>query len=803
MKDRFLNHLNQKTIQYAMTRKIILLLIFINSFWLAAWQTSPPRIIRVGAYENAPKIYKNEQGDIVGFWPALINEIARQENWKIIWVYDTWENNIERLNNNEIDIMPDVGITEERSRQFVFSEEIVFISWARLYVREGENVETILDLDGKRIAGLNGSLNFDGPEGIKALTERFGVHSTFVGMQDYIEVFQALQNQDVEVGIVNKDFGDYNERKYNLERTPIIIQPTQMHFAFPQNGQFTPYLLERIDEQLQQFKSDQKSVYYQAMDQYLGGSPAAETVEVIPPWVTNFLLISGGLLIFLLAVSITARNQVNRKTAELSVSEARYRMLFENSPDHIFRLDQAGKILDYHSAQDFSFSNYIEKIDSKNLSELLPTHLSEEFNAIIDTIFADGKEQIYEFQLDFDGVMHDFESRFFVSDNREIIAFVRDITERKKAEIELRESEKRYQTLARVSPVGIFRTNAEGYTTYVNETWSKISGLPAREAMGNGWLKAVHPDDRELLEQDWQSVNQNQGVSIADYRFVHPDGSLVWVIGQAVPELDANNHLVGYIGTVTDITERKKIEDLKAAVIRAESADKLKSAFLATMSHELRTPLNSIIGFTGILLQKLVGPLSEEQEKQLRMVQGSAHHLLALINDVLDISKIEAGQLTIAKDRFDMGVIIQKTVEKLIPLSDKKGLKLTAHVPDHAVVLETDQRRTEQIIINLINNAIKFTDEGGIKITSSVEDGFVKTSVSDTGIGIEADKLGNLFTPFKQIDTGLSRQYEGTGLGLSICKRLVNLMGGEIWVESQSGKGSTFTFTLPLTRSGE
>jgi len=195
--------------------------------------------------------------------------------------------------------------------------------------------------------------------------------------------------------------------------------------------------------------------------------------------------------------------------------------------------------------------------------------------------------------------------------------------------------------------------------------------------------------------------------------------------------------------------------------------------------------------------------LSEEQEKQLRMVQGSAHHLLALINDVLDISKIEAGQLTIAKDRFDMGVIIQKTVEKLIPLSDKKGLKLTAHVPDHAVVLETDQRRTEQIIINLINNAIKFTDEGGIKITSSVEDGFVKTSVSDTGIGIEADKLGNLFTPFKQIDTGLSRQYEGTGLGLSICKRLVNLMGGEIWVESQSGKGSTFTFTLPLTRSGE
>ena len=241
-------------------------------------------------------------------------------------------------------------------------------------------------------------------------------------------------------------------------------------------------------------------------------------------------------------------------------------------------------------------------------------------------------------------------------------------------------------------------------------------------------------------------------------------------------------------------------EDLKEAVKKAESADRLKSAFLATMSHELRTPLNSIIGFTGILLQKLVGPLSDEQEKQLKMVQGSARHLLELINDVLDISKIEADQIVLMKEDFDLCASIQSSVEKVKHPADKKGLTLVTDLQPVSVPISSDRRRVEQILINLLNNAVKFTESGSVTVQSRVTDGRVKVSITDTGIGIREQDLQTLFKPFRQVDTGITRQYEGTGLGLSICKRLVDLLGGTISVTSDPGKGSTFAFDLPLSK---
>ncbi len=372
--------------------------------------------------------------------------------------------------------------------------------------------------------------------------------------------------------------------------------------------------------------------------------------------------------------------------------------------------------------------------------------------------------------------------------------------ERERAEEELRKSEERYGTLARISPVGIFQTDANGNTTYVNPTWCQISGLSVEEALGDGWLKAVHPEDKQNLSDHWQEATRLHTTSLADYRFVHPDGSIVCVIGQAVPEMNSDNEIVGYVGTITDITERKRVEDLQSAVIKAESADRLKSAFLATMSHELRTPLNSIIGFTGILLQKLVGPLSDEQEKQLTMVQGSACHLLELINDVLDISKIEADQIELSTEIFDMGAAIQNSVEKIMPLAEKKDLILTSTITPSVVNLTSDRRRVEQILLNLLNNAVKFTEHGQVHLECQIENNWLVTRVSDTGIGIKPEDLRALFKPFKQIDSGITRQYEGTGLGLSICKRLVELLGGKIWVESEWGKGSTFAFTLPLQR---
>ncbi|OPY31667.1 MAG: hybrid sensory histidine kinase BarA [Methanomassiliicoccales archaeon PtaU1.Bin124] len=241
-----------------------------------------------------------------------------------------------------------------------------------------------------------------------------------------------------------------------------------------------------------------------------------------------------------------------------------------------------------------------------------------------------------------------------------------------------------------------------------------------------------------------------------------------------------------------------RTKELAIAKEAAESADRLKSAFLATMSHELRTPLNSIIGFTGIMQQELAGPLNDEQKKQMGMVSDSAEHLLALINDVLILSKIEAGQLTLAKTEFDLRSSIAKVIATTELMAKRKGIFLEYRIGEDIGKVRGDSRRVEQILLNLVSNGIKFTEKGSVRVECHREGKDVVMSVIDTGIGISQADMDKLFKPFSQVETGLTRHYEGTGLGLSICQKLTDMMGGSIGVESTVGIGTTFRVRLPI-----
>lgn len=252
-----------------------------------------------------------------------------------------------------------------------------------------------------------------------------------------------------------------------------------------------------------------------------------------------------------------------------------------------------------------------------------------------------------------------------------------------------------------------------------------------------------------------------------------------------------------------EIRVSERTAELAIAKEAAESADRLKSAFLATMSHELRTPLNSIIGFTGIVTQELAGPLNEEQKKQLGMVQNSARRLLALINDVLDLSRIEVGEFDVAHEPYDPRACVDKVVGMLRPAAEKKQLALTAHIDGDIGVSIGDAHRIEQILFNLLSNAIKFTDSGGISLSADRTGGAngasdeIRIRVADTGPGIDAHDLEELFRPFHQLDSTLARKHDGTGLGLALSRRLAALMGGCIEVESRVGRGSVFTLAVP------
>ena len=407
------------------------------------------------------------------------------------------------------------------------------------------------------------------------------------------------------------------------------------------------------------------------------------------------------------------------------------------------------------------------------------------------------------------------------------IEVIRDITEQKKIEHALRESEQKYRELVELANSIILRWNSKGIITFMNEFGLKFFGYSIDEILGRSVTETIVPSTesggRDLhglmaeISADPKAFEQNINENI------RRNGDRVWIAWTNKVVLNDKGEMVEVLSIGTDITERKQAEDqirqlhdelrnraeelelrvaertaeLAIARDRAEEADRLKSAFLATMSHELRTPLNSIIGFTGIILQGLAGPLNDEQRKQLEMVKNSARHLLALINEVLDISKIEAGQLEVSFEEFNLRESIEKVVSIVKPLAEKKGLILIVEMKPEIYSWNSDQQRVEQILINLLNNAIKFTDRGDIRLSVEIITDVLSISVIDTGIGIKQDDLRKLFQPFRQINTGLSRNHEGTGLGLAICQRLAKLLGGEIRVESVWGKGSTFKFILP------
>ena len=513
---------------------------------------------------------------------------------------------------------------------------------------------------------------------------------------------------------------------------------------------------------------------------------------------------------------ITEEIQVENALKE---SESKYRSLIEQASDGILVYDFEGNMLEFNAAT-VKYSGYTrEEFAKKTIMDLLFVDdlidLPIPYDRLKNGETTSSTRRIK--RKDGSAIMMDISSR--MNDKGNIIAITRDISDRLAVEREVIEGEKRFKTLTENLPIGVFQTDIHGKCVYVNDFWRRITGLTFEESMGEGWISGIHPDDRTRMIREWGNAFENSRDFMYECRSINRNGKITQIQGLAIGITDSNGKIYAYIGTHVDVTEQRKTDaelalyrenleelveartaELEIEKVKAQSADKLKSAFLATMSHELRTPLNSIIGFTGILLNEFAGPLNEEQSKQLSMVKNSGKHLLSLINDILDLSKIEAGELSFSASSFDYSRSIRKVIEIVRPLADAKGLMLELIDPLEKIDLVNDERRIEQVLINLLDNAVKFTDSGTVQIDWHVRNNILITKITDTGIGIRKEDLTKLFIPFSQIETGISRNHQGTGLGLSISKKLVKLLGGNIAVESELGTGSTFIVTFPLTK---
>jgi PAS domain S-box-containing protein len=491
--------------------------------------------------------------------------------------------------------------------------------------------------------------------------------------------------------------------------------------------------------------------------------------------------------------------ELKLKEVSLREKEELYSIFINSTEDLVFLKDEQLRYIIVNKVNAAFFHKPEDEIIGKSDFELMSEKAAQNCQST-DKLALSSDEVIIREEKVGDKV---YESRkfkiLFKNGSYGVGGYVRDITKEITIQKALEKSERLFNSLATIAPVGIFYTTRDGDTAYVNPRWCQLSGISEENAIGNGWLVAVHPDDRERVVKEWESTVPNQIISNSEYRFLHPDGSVVYVMGQAVPKYNSDYQMEGYVGTITDITERKKNEkELLIAKQKAEESDRLKTAFLHNISHEIRTPMNAIIGFSALLGEPNITP--EEQSSFVNTVQKSSNHLLSIITDIINISNIEAGIIQLSESEINLNSKLKILYNQFLPQAAEKNLDLSYETTidsDKSNIL-TDGTKLVEILSNLIGNALKFTEQGYIKFGYVIEDSYIKFYISDTGIGISPDQHAKIFNRFYQVENSTSRQYDGTGIGLSICKSYVELFGGKIWLTSEKGKGSVFYFTIPF-----
>jgi PAS domain S-box-containing protein len=389
------------------------------------------------------------------------------------------------------------------------------------------------------------------------------------------------------------------------------------------------------------------------------------------------------------------------------------------------------------------------------------------------------------------------EEENFAGSIADFVTLAIEASERNAAQEALKQSEAEFRAIFERSSVGIGLVDMKARIVDTNPALCQMLGYTREELSGKRFTDFIFKQegDLELYKQLVFGIRDRLEM---ERRFLHKDHRFVWALVSISIMSSTNGEPEYFLAMIEDITERKQTElELCESKEAAEAGSRAKSEFLATMSHELRTPLNAIMGLSQLLQQEMVGSLNDKQKEYVNCIYSSGEHLLALINDILDLSKVEAGK----EELFLSKLLVQELCEYVISTvrdrAEEKGLQLVTEIDEKADTCIADERRVKQMLLNLLTNAIKFTPAGKVCLEIKKVPQGIKFTVSDTGIGIEQSQFKFLFEPFKQLDSRLNRQYEGTGLGLALTRKLARLHGGDVTVESILGKGSQFTLFLP------
>ncbi len=531
-------------------------------------------------------------------------------------------------------------------------------------------------------------------------------------------------------------------------------------------------------------------------------------------FVMSVLLVTG----FFVTVHKSLQDR-DRAAEAVQEREARRSAIFESAMDAIITIDPQGKVVEWNPVASSVFGRAREDVLGKEMAELIiPPEFRDRHRAGLARYLDTGKGQILNTRVEvvgLDAQGSEFPIELTITPIKLrgrgalFTAFIRDIREKKRYEMEQERLTRYNQLLLESTAEGIYGLDLEGRCTFANQAAARLLGLTPEEVIGQPMHALTHhhyPNGAPYPEKycPIYQIFDDRVIRRGENEFFwRKNGTYFPVEFAAVPLLEGGE-LVGAVVTFSDITARKKAEEeVFAAKEAAEAANRTKSQFLANMSHELRTPLNAIIGYSEMLAEEAEEDDEDTTSADLRKIHKAGRHLLALINDILDLSKIEAGKMELFLETFDVAEMANDVVSTIGPIVEKNGNQLIVEPLDSLGVMTADFTKVRQNLFNLLSNAAKFTENGVVTFTVRREsrggiDGIL-FRIADTGVGITAEQQSRLFEVFSQADASTTRKYGGTGLGLAITRRFCLMMGGDVQVESEESKGSIFTMWLPAS----
>lgn len=638
------------------------------------------RTLRVGVYQNEPKIYWDPAHGPRGFYPDIIEPISKSFGWRISYVPCAWSDCLDMLEAGKIDVMPDVAYSQERARRFQFGHEAVLHSWSYIYSRHETVLSALEDLDGRRVAVLQDGIQH---RRLVELAEQRSWTVKLVPSPSLDGVFEQVQRGEVDYAIVNRFFGELHENRTEgrLGRSQVLFRPAPLYFAY--TNTVTDDVIERIDSYLADLKSYAHSPYYKAYQRWL----EQPNRPALPDWALWSLAVLAAVLGGSFLANAYLKRRIAQARTSLAASQQRFHDFAKSSTDWFWEMDE---------------------------------------------------------QLRF---------------------------------------------------------------SFFSERFERVTGVPPANLLGKTREETGIPG---VDPASWQNHLGDLKARRAFRDFVHPrvrpDGVTVYLAISGVPVFDETGRFLGYRGSGRDITRQKQSEAaLAAALNEAASANRAKSEFLATMSHDLRTPLNAILGFSDLMRQQILGPLGVAKYRDYAEdIHASAGHLLDLVNDLLDLSRIETGNLKLDREPLQLFEIVSATARTLDSIAQNAGVTISVQTREPERLCSADRRAIEQITLNLLSNSIRHTAKGGsIQVTlEATPAGGAKLMFADDGCGIEPDALPKLFEPYECANPLRARPYHGHGLGLPICKRLVEAHGGTITLDSTLGVGTVITIALPANGAG-